>query len=269
MPLATAANVFTSSLSSSKLCTKVAVEEFHQGKISNETNRTSSSQFQRVSAMRDIKNATTENLESFTKLPNLRILEVLGATQPSKYIEPVAEKQSNNSSACIPMTVAVAEFKGPEVHGVVRFAQDSSGQQECSIETVIDGLAPGAHGWSVHEYGDLTRGPLSTGPAYTFPLCPNPSISQQEQQGTDEQLGNLGSLFVDNDGHVQSTATNNRLIVADIIGRSVVLYGVNNGKGDTRVAAAVIARSARPSSLNPQLCNCDGSLLWQGNANSC
>ncbi|KAG0558286.1 hypothetical protein KC19_10G016200 [Ceratodon purpureus] len=40
-----------------------------------------------------------ENLESFTELPNLQILEVLGATQPRKYIEPVAEKQSSNSSA--------------------------------------------------------------------------------------------------------------------------------------------------------------------------
>lgn len=74
------------------------------------------------------------------------------------------------------MTVAVAEFKGPEVHGVVRFAQASNGQEECTVEAVIDGLAPGAHGWSVHEFGDLTQGALSTGPAYIFPpALANPS----------------------------------------------------------------------------------------------
>lgn len=61
-------------------------------------------------------------------------------------------------------------------------------------------------------------------------------------------------------------ATNSRLIVADVIGRSVVLYG-NSGDGSeqvcVRVAAAVITRSARPSVLNAQLCSCDDSLLWQ------
>lgn len=90
------------------------------------------------------------------------------------------------------------------------------------------------------------------------------------------ELGNLGSLWVDNERHVQSTASNGRIIVADIIGRSVVLYGPGGEAGYggdasvTRVAAAVIARSARPSSLTPQLCNCDGSLLWRGNVgNAC
>jgi Cu/Zn superoxide dismutase len=68
------------------------------------------------------------------------------------------------------------------VHGVVRFAQESSGQQECSIEVVVDGLAPGAHGWSVHEFGDLTRGPLSTGAAYAFPPPRNSSISVRPAQ---------------------------------------------------------------------------------------
>lgn len=107
---------------------------------------------------------------------------------------------------------------------------------------------------------------------------------RSQGQNDQQELGNLGSLVVDNEGHVQSTGSNGRITVADIIGRSVVLYGPaasgnGNGYGNgdgasdasavTRVAAAVIARSARPSSLTPQLCHCDGSLLWQGNANNC
>lgn len=41
--------------------------------------------------------------------------------------------------------------------------------REQRAEAVIDGLAPGAHAWSVHEYGDFTRG---TGPAYNpTPVC--------------------------------------------------------------------------------------------------
>lgn len=75
------------------------------------------------------------------------------------------------------MTIAVAEFKGPDVHGVVRFAQGSSGGRgSCSIEAVIDGLAPGAHGWSVHEFGDLTQGPMSTGPVYNIDPASSHSV---------------------------------------------------------------------------------------------
>lgn len=75
------------------------------------------------------------------------------------------------------MTIAVAEFKGPDVHGVVRFAQGSTEEQaSCSIEAVIDGLAPGAHGWSVHEFGDLTQGPITTGPVYNIDPVSSPSV---------------------------------------------------------------------------------------------
>jgi hypothetical protein len=87
-------------------------------------------------------------------------------------------------------------------------------------------------------------------------------------QHDQEKRGNLGMLLVDSHGHVESTATHDMLMVADVIGRSVVLYGVSEEGHITRVAAAVIARSARPSSLNPQLCNCDGSILWQGTTTS-
>lgn len=79
-------------------------------------------------------------------------------------------------------------------------------------------------------------------------------------------FGNLGSLNVNSAGHVQSNASNDRIVVSDIIGRSVVLYGDD---GSSRVAAAVIARSVRPSTLSPQLCYCDGSLMWQANNNGC
>ncbi|XP_024400098.1 copper chaperone for superoxide dismutase, chloroplastic/cytosolic isoform X1 [Physcomitrium patens] len=248
-------------MTANKLSSKAIVDEFrHQGAISKETNKP----VQGISVMGALKNVATGNAGSVSKLgPNQRILEALSATQPSKYSESMFAKTQPNSSACVPMTIAVAEFKGPDVHGVVRFAQENSGLQECSIEAVIDGLAPGAHGWAVHEYGDLTRGALSTGPASNFPSSANsPTPEQQQQQQHETHEGNLGSLLVDCNGHVQSTSTNDRLSIADVIGRSVVLYGVASeadGKTHTRVAAAVIAHSARPSSLNPQLCNCDGS----------
>lgn len=59
----------------------------------------------------------------------------------------------------------VAEFRGPAVHGLVRFAQMS--ELESQIEATFDGLTPGLHSWSVNEYGDVREGAASTGLPYS------------------------------------------------------------------------------------------------------
>lgn len=55
----------------------------------------------------------------------------------------------------------MAEFKGPEISGVVRFAQVS--MELARIDASFSGLTPGSHAWSINTYGDLTRGAASTG----------------------------------------------------------------------------------------------------------
>ena len=59
------------------------------------------------------------------------------------------------------LTAAVAEFKGPQIHGVVRIAQVS--MELVRIEASFNGLTPGLHAWSINDYGDLTHGAASTG----------------------------------------------------------------------------------------------------------
>lgn len=34
------------------------------------------------------------------------------------------------------------------------------------VEATFSGLSPGKHGWSINEFGDLTRGAESTGKVY-------------------------------------------------------------------------------------------------------
>lgn len=58
----------------------------------------------------------------------------------------------------------MAEFKGPDIFGVVRFAQVN--MEMARIEANFTGLSPGKHGWSINQYGDLTQGPASTGNLY-------------------------------------------------------------------------------------------------------
>nr|CAD1835434.1 unnamed protein product [Ananas comosus var. bracteatus] len=59
------------------------------------------------------------------------------------------------------ISAAVAEFKGPVIFGVVRLAQVT--MELARIEASFSGLSPGKHGWSINEFGDLTRGAASTG----------------------------------------------------------------------------------------------------------
>lgn len=79
-----------------------------------------------------------------------------------------------NSIHCADFLVsaAVAEFKGPSIFGVVRLAQVN--MELTRIEANFSGLPPGKYGWSINEFGDLTRGAASTGKVL------NPSKEEKE-----------------------------------------------------------------------------------------
>ncbi|KMT12208.1 hypothetical protein BVRB_5g101550 isoform B [Beta vulgaris subsp. vulgaris] len=148
------------------------------------------------------------------------------------------------------VSAAVAEFKGLDIFGVVRLAQTH--MELARIEANFSGLPPGKHGWSINEFGDLTRGPVSTGKVY------NPPIQGSEN----EPLGDLGTLEVDEKGEAYYTGIKKMLRVVDLIGRSIVLYA-SEDKSDPGLAAAVIARSAGVGENYKKLCTCDGTTIWE------
>lgn len=80
----------------------------------------------------------------------------------------------------------MAEFKGPVIHGVVRFAQVS--QEVARIEAQFDGISPGLHGFSINTYGDLTHGPDSTGEVF------NPYSGTHGHPEDEVIISNLNSL---------------------------------------------------------------------------
>uniref|UniRef100_A0A1D1XRE1 Superoxide dismutase copper chaperone n=1 Tax=Anthurium amnicola TaxID=1678845 RepID=A0A1D1XRE1_9ARAE len=147
------------------------------------------------------------------------------------------------------ISAAVAEFKGPIIFGVVRLAQVS--MELARIEASFSGLEPGKHGWAINEFGDLTKGAASTGKVF------NPA-----NQVTSEPLGDLGTLEANENGEAHFSGPKEMLRVADLIGRSIVLYGTED-KSDTGIAAAVIARSAGVGENYKKLCTCDGVTIWE------
>ncbi|XP_021292151.1 copper chaperone for superoxide dismutase, chloroplastic/cytosolic [Herrania umbratica] len=148
------------------------------------------------------------------------------------------------------VSAAVAEFKGPEIFGVVRLGQVS--MELARIEANFSGLSPGKHGWSINEFGDLTRGAASTGKVFNL-----------SNEGTDkEPLGDLGTLDVDKNGEAFYTGVKQKLRVADLIGRSIVVYETED-KSDQGRTAAVIARSAGVGENYKKICACDGTTIWE------
>ncbi|CAN4127475.1 unnamed protein product [Withania somnifera] len=140
------------------------------------------------------------------------------------------------------ISAAVAEFKGPDIFGVVRLAQVN--MELTRIEANFSGLSPGKHAWSINEFGDLTRGAASTGKLYSPPL------------------GDLGTLEVDEKGEAFYSGAKEKLRVADLIGRAIAVHATED-KSDPGLKAAVIARSAGVGENYKKLCTCDGTTIWE------
>ncbi|KAJ9555380.1 hypothetical protein OSB04_009994 [Centaurea solstitialis] len=155
------------------------------------------------------------------------------------------------------ISAAVAEFKGPEIFGVVRLAQVS--MELARIEANFSGLSPGKHAWSINEFGDLTRGAASTGKLF------NPITQQLSDEKTIyefQALGDLGTLDVDEKGEAFFSGVKKNLTVGDLIGRAIAVYE-NEDRSDAGLAAAVIARSAGVGENYKKLCTCDGTTIWE------
>ncbi|CAN1333006.1 Copper chaperone for superoxide dismutase, chloroplastic/cytosolic [Linum perenne] len=109
-----------------------------------------------------------------------QVVRVLGSSSVKEMTE--ALKQTGRNARLIGQGVpedflvsaAVAEFKGPDIFGVVRFAQVN--MELARIEANFSGLSPGKHGWSINEYGDLTKGAASTGKVF------NPTSNGSENE---------------------------------------------------------------------------------------
>ncbi|CAM6095175.1 unnamed protein product [Calypogeia fissa] len=155
------------------------------------------------------------------------------------------------------ISAAVAEFKGPEINGVVRFAQVS--MELAKIDASFSGLTPGSHAWSINTYGDLTRGAASTGGVFE-------AESSNSSGSKDKPMGDLGVLDVNDKGEVDYSGAKQGLQVSELIGRAVVLYA-NNDTSQEGITASVIARSAGVGENYKKLCSCDGTVIWESSNN--
>ena len=140
------------------------------------------------------------------------------------------------------------------VAGTVKFTQKTGAKVHIHAE--VTGLAPGLHGFHIHEFGNLTNGCVTAGPHY------NPD-GKTHAGPHDEvrHVGDLGNLVAGEDGKAVFEMEDHLIHVHglfnNIVGRSVVVHGgvddlgkggneesLKTGNAGARVACGVIGISA-------------------------
>ncbi|RGB31745.1 superoxide dismutase [Rhizophagus diaphanus] len=108
-----------------------------------------------------------------------------------------------------------------KVGGTITFIQESeNGPTEIDIK--IEGLAPGEHGFHVHEFGDNTNGCTSAGPHFN-PFGKNHGAPKDD----DRHVGDLGNVTAGPDGKVATKITDDQIKLSgpnSVIGRTIVIH---------------------------------------------
>ena len=86
---------------------------------------------------------------------------------------------------------------GSSVSGIVKLVQPAAGGKT-KITAELTGLAPGVHGFHIHQYGNLTEGCKTAGPHY------NPHGKTHGGPNKEERhVGDLGNVTAGDDGNVK------------------------------------------------------------------
>uniref|UniRef100_A0A2H4GBW9 Superoxide dismutase [Cu-Zn] n=1 Tax=Bursaphelenchus xylophilus TaxID=6326 RepID=A0A2H4GBW9_BURXY len=129
---------------------------------------------------------------------------------------------------------AVAILQGDSnVSGVVWFTQKDGGVQ---VDGEIKGLAPGKHGFHVHQWGDRTNGCISAGPHF------NPfKKTHAGPQDSDRHAGDLGNVEADTSGVAKFSFVDKVISLSgetNVVGRSLVIHAgeddLGRGQGDKK-----------------------------------
>ncbi|KAG6760666.1 hypothetical protein POTOM_033842 [Populus tomentosa] len=125
---------------------------------------------------------------------------------------------------------AVAVLKGTSnVEGVVILTQEADGPT--TVNARITGLAPGPHGFHLHQYGDTTNGCVSTGAHFN----PN-NLTHGAPEDEIRHAGDLGNIVANADGVAEAIIVDNQIPLSGpntVIGRALVVHELEDdlGKG--------------------------------------
>uniref|UniRef100_A0A914H046 Superoxide dismutase [Cu-Zn] n=1 Tax=Globodera rostochiensis TaxID=31243 RepID=A0A914H046_GLORO len=116
----------------------------------------------------------------------------------------------------------------PNVKGMVTFSQDGV-HMPVAVTGQISGLSPGAHGFHVHEFGDLSNGCSTAGPHF------NPTNKNHGgPSDSTRHVGDLGNVHAGPDGLAKIEFIDKVISLAgphNIVGRALVVHQMEDDLG--------------------------------------
>jgi Cu-Zn family superoxide dismutase len=109
---------------------------------------------------------------------------------------------------------------GDDVAGTIWFTRAGSGVQ---VKAKITGLAPGTHGFHVHEFGDCSAPDFTSAGSHFNPMSQPHAGPQAEAR----HVGDLGNITAGADGVATVDMTDKHLAFAvhhGVIGRAVIVH---------------------------------------------
>ena len=151
------------------------------------------------------------------------------------------------SSTPLKAVAVLRPTEGNKVSGTVTFTEVADGVQ---VDAEITGLAPGKHGFHIHEFGDCSAADASSAGAHFNPTNQPHAAPDAEVR----HVGDMGNVDADASGAAKLEYLDHHMSLANdersIIGRSVVVHAKADdlksqpaGDSGARVACGVIGRA--------------------------
>lgn len=133
--------------------------------------------------------------------------------------------------------------KGYKVSGMVHFTEEDG---KMVVETMVDNLKAGPHGFHIHETGDCSAADFTSAGGHF-----NPHAHQHGDIGKGSHVGDMGNLVADrkNKAHTRFTVEGMTMVTgaSSIIGKAVVIHKDKDdlksqpaGNAGARIACGVI-----------------------------
>ena len=160
----------------------------------------------------------------------------------------VAQAQPEEKPSAPLKAIAVLHpTAGNKVSGTVTFTEDADGVK---VHAEITGLAPGNHGFHVHEFGDCSAEDASSAGAHFNPT----NKPHAGPDAAERHVGDMGNVEADASGKAKLEYVDHQISLTNdqqsAIGRSVVVHAKADdlksqpaGDSGARIACGVIGRA--------------------------
>ncbi len=171
-------------------------------------------------------------------------LTLMACAQSPKQAETTSSAEAVATPAPTKAQAVLKAANGSKIKGIIHFSEDGG---KMKVETIVEGLKPGPHGFHLHEVGDCSKADFSSAGGHF-----NPAHGTHGAPGSNSHhAGDFGNLIANNKGKANTSLTLEGLTMKpgaeSIIGKAVIIHKDKDdlksqpaGNSGPRIACGVI-----------------------------